>query len=142
MSTPNQLPGTSVTNGDGNQEEPQSMIRLALPLFLETLEEQATEEEEAVLQQERDDEDYQAFSFLLDDYKTLRVPAALYKRNTCRFCNKPLGERKYLTIHLGRGKSKKIACTKYGNRASSHPERELLFARFDEDEPPKKKQKL
>ncbi|RSL75514.1 hypothetical protein CEP51_010795 [Fusarium floridanum] len=108
------------------------MIRLALPLFLETLEEQATEEE-AVLQQERDDEDCQAFSFLLDDYKTLRVTAALYKRNTCRFCNKPLGERKYLTIHLERGKSKKIACTKYGR------ERELLFARFDEDEPPKKK---
>ncbi|RSL91061.1 hypothetical protein CEP52_014380 [Fusarium oligoseptatum] len=113
------------------------MIRLALPLFLETLEEQATEEE-AVLQQERDDKDYQAFSFLLDDYKTLRVPAALYKRNTCRFCNKPLGERKYLTIHLGRGKSKKIACTK----ASSPAGRELLLARFDEDEPPKKKQKL
>lgn len=45
-------------------------------------------EEEAVLQQERDDE----------DYKTLRVPAGKYKQNTCRFCKRTFKERKRLSL--------------------------------------------
>ncbi|RTE80219.1 hypothetical protein BHE90_005275 [Fusarium euwallaceae] len=137
ISNPEQLPVTSATNDDGNQGQvsifampgseaeevplwqffkeapvndspgPSSMLDLTT-VTLDDVSEQATEEE-AALQQERDDEDYQALSFLLDDYKTLHQEDRLYE------------VRRY---------------------PGPQRDREFFLARFDEDEPPKKKQKI